>query len=185
MKSNVIIVLLCVSLVLLLSSCGAVNKPAPNVPAQSNQSEAGGDALDMISFSFHHSSSFANGCYRLEITREEGGTHIDAEELFSGGRIADAVIEEDVLAQLGRLAATYRVDLWNGFDKSRKNVADGSAFSLRITLSDGNTISAHGDNAFPDRYADVSSAIRMLYDDLMEQYGLHEDEREAEGSESS
>lgn len=158
-------ILLCGSLALLLAGCGAASPTQP---------ETEGDPLDITAFSFYHTASFAGGCYCLELTREESGTHLYAEELFSGGRIVDAMLEDDTLEQLGELAGTYRVDRWDGFDKSNKRVMDGSSFTLSITLADGSTISAHGNNAFPENYSDVSSAVQTLYSKLMETHGLSE-----------
>lgn len=181
MKANTILLLLCAGLVL-LCGCSAAKKPAPESPSRPTGSEAGEEPLDITAFSFHHTASFADGCFVLKLTREESGTHLYAEELFSGGRIVDTTIEGDALEQLGELAGTYRVDRWNGFDKSNSRVMDGSSFSLDVTLADGGTISAHGNNSFPENYSDVSSAIKTLYYELMEQYAPSEDGPEAEGS---
>ena len=159
MRPITILLLVCTGLA--LCGCGAAS------PAQL---ETGGDPLEITAFSFYHTASSTDGCYSLTLTREESGTHLYAEELFSGGRIADAMLADDALEQLGELAGTYRVDHWDGFDKNNKRVMDGSTFTLSITCSDGTTISAHGNNAFPENYADVSAEIRTLYDELMAQY---------------
>ena len=165
------VTLLCVCLFLLLCGCGVAKKPlAPPVPGQP---ETGGEALDIASFSFWQTASFAGDCFRLELIREEKGTRVCAEELFSGGRVVDTVIRDGVLEQLGSLVGNCRVDRWDGFDRSSSRVSDGSSFTLAITLADGGTISAHGNNAFPDNYAEVYAAVRALYNDLMEQYGPH------------
>lgn len=168
MKSNLILCLLGASLALL---CGCGLTQNPKTPSQSPQQETGGEPLNITSFSFSHSGSMANDCYTLELTREENGTHLYAEELFSNGRIANVVLEEDLLNGLGELTGMYYVNRWNGFDKSKSGVMDGSSFSLDITLADGSTISAHGNNSFPKNYSDVYSEILALYTNLMEQYG--------------
>ena len=159
MRPITILLLVCTGLA--LCGCGAASPAQP---------ETGGDPLEITAFSFYHTASSTDGCYSLTLTREETGTHLYAEELFSGGRIADAMIADDVLERLGELAGTYRVDRWDGFDKNNKRVMDGSTFTLSVTCSDGTTISAHGNNAFPENYADVSAEIRTLYDELMAQY---------------
>ena len=138
--------------------------------------------MDMTAFSFYRTTSYADGCFALNLTREESGIHLYAEELFSGGRIVDTMIEGDVLEQLGELMGTYHVDRWDGFDKNNKHVMDGSSFTLSVTLADGSTISAHGSNSFPENYSDVSSAILTLYYELMEQYAPSEDALQTEGS---
>ena len=127
--------------------------------------------MDITSFSFHCTTSYADGCYSLSLERTEEGVHLRGEDLFVGGRTADAMIEDDALDRLGELAGYYRIDRWNGFDKNKKHVSDGSSFTLSLTLADGGTVTAHGSNAFPDHYTEVSSQIRALYDELMERYG--------------
>lgn len=155
----------------LLCACGAGKEHKQLEPAVEPL-----PPLEIKQFSFTHITSYMEDCFRLELTREEDGTHLYAEELFSGGRIADAKIGNDVLDQICALAGEYRVDLWNGFDENAKNVQDGSNFALDITLVDGGTISARGSNTFPARYSEVSSEIRGMYYDLMEQYGSCEEE---------
>ncbi len=126
--------------------------------------------MEVIFFSFRHVASNACDCYRFEVIRQENGIRLYAEELFSGGRIADTIIQEPVLEQLSALAAQYRLDRWNGFDKNKKNVRDGSSFTLNIELADGSTISAHGNNTFPENYSDVHSSVWSLYQDLIDRY---------------
>ena len=135
-----------------------------------NEPEIGGAPMDITSFSFHCTTSYADGCYRLTLERTEEGVLLHGEDLFLGGRMAEAMIEEDILNRLGELAGYYCIDRWDGFDKNKKNVSDGSAFTLNMTLADGVAVSAHGSNVFPDYYAEVSSQIREIYDELMEQY---------------
>ena len=149
----------------LLCACGAGkghHQPEPAVEPL--------PPLEIKQFSFTHTASYMEDCFRLELTREEDGTHLYAEELFSGGRIADEKIGHDELDLICELAGEYRVDLWDGFDENAKNVQDGSNFSLEITLADGSTISARGSNRFPAYYSEVSSSIRTLYGELMQLY---------------
>ena len=130
-----------------------------------------GAPLDITLFSFTHTASNMEDCYRMEVSLQDGGTRLCAEELFLGGRVVDTMVEEPLLKRLGELAGTYRIDRWDGFDKSRSRVLDGSTFTLRMVLADGSEISAHGSNAFPDNYSDAASAFRSLYTELMDRYG--------------
>lgn len=166
MKSYVIFFLLLFALTLILCGC-SLSAPPPQ-----NPSETGDVSLDIISFSFRYTTSVATDCFHFELTRTESGTNFRAKELFSGGRFADAEVDGDILTQLGKLAGTHRVDRWDGFDKSSSLVMDGSSFRLDITLADGSTISARGDNNFPDGYSEFSAAVLNLYDRLMEEHGI-------------
>jgi len=158
----------------LLCACGAGKGHKQPEPAAEPL-----PSLEIKQFSFMHTASYMKGCFRLELTREEDGTHLYAEELFSGGRIADAKIGNDVLDRICELAGEYRVDLWDGFDENAKNVQDGSNFALDITLADGSTISARGSNRFPAYYSEVSSEIRTLYGELMQLYADSEGKEDA------
>ncbi len=178
MKVNIILLLLVAGLALLLFACSPAKKPEPS--SSQEPPETAGEPLDITVFSFSHSASYTEGCYFLEIKREESGNHIYAEELFSRNRIADTVIEEDVLAQLGEVAGKYHVDRWNGFHETDPLVQDGSGFSLEITLADGSTISARGNNSFPKHYSKIEDIVWPLYQDWIEHYGVDEWEREAQ-----
>ena len=167
MKQNILLALFAAGMAL-LCACGGEPEPA--------QPESEGEPMEIAAFSFYHTASWTGDCYCLELKREADGVHLYAEVLFSGGRIADAAIPDDVLKQVEELAGTYRVERWDGFDKSSKHVMDGSSFELYITLADGSTLSARGNNKFPEGYSEVSSAIRTLYNELMEQHGREVDE---------
>ena len=107
------------------------------------------------------------------MSREGDEVRLYAEELFYGGRVADTAIDAAVLEQLGQLLGTYGVAGWDGFDKSKRNVRDGSDFALEILLEDGSTVSACGGNAFPENYAEVLPEIRGLYRELMDKHGVY------------
>ena len=175
MKSNLLRIILLLGLALL---CGCTANQPTNSPQQT-EIEPGGEPMDITAFSFQHGASLADECYLFKLTKDGDSVRLYAEELFSGGRIVDTMIEDDVLDQLGELMGTYHVDRWDGFDENNKHVMDGSSFTLSVTLADGSTISAHGSNSFPENYSDVSSAILTLYYELMEQYAPFE---ETEGS---
>lgn len=128
--------------------------------------------MDINTFSFYHTASETGECFRFELSRAEEGVCLYAEELFLNGRIAEATVEDDSLTRLGEIAGELGVAKWDGFDKTSKRGSDGSTFTLSITLADGSSISAHGSNRFPDNYNELYSAVREMYNELMEQYGV-------------
>ena len=166
MKSNLLRIILLLGLALL---CGCTANQPTNSP-QKTETEPGGEPMDITAFSFQHGASLADECYLFKLTKDGDSVRLYAEELFSGGRIADEKIGHDELDLICKLAGECRVDLWDGFDENAKNVQDGSNFSLEITLADGSTISARGSNRFPAYYSEVSSSIRTLYGELMQLY---------------
>ena len=175
MKSHTVQRIFCALLCLLLCGCGAAKPPAP---AGSTQGETEGEPLDLTAFSFYHTASLADACFRLEVKREGDEIRLYAEELFYNGRIVDTADGEEVLERLEELCGTYGMDRWDGFDKSKKRVSDGSTFTLSMTLADGTTVSAHGNNAYPDRYAEAAEEIKTLYAEVMERYANTETEGE-------
>ena len=98
-----------------------------------------------------------------------GGTHVTAEAGY-GSYTMDEVLEEDYMTRLGQLAAQYRMDKWDGFDKADKRVLDGEQFELHITLADGKTIRASGSNAYPKNFHEPMSEVRALIDQLIRTY---------------
>lgn len=170
MKYHLLLPLVAAGLVL-LCACGAQKEPP--------QTEAETEVSEIVSFSFCHTTSWAEDCYRLDLTRDGDGVHLHAEELFSGGRVVDTMTDDAAMARLEELADTYSLDQWNGFDKSGKHVTDGSTFTLNITRADGSTVSAHGNNRFPERYSEFAPAIRALYDELMQRYADREGKDDA------
>ena len=169
------ILALVLALCLLLCGCGAVKAPSP---AGSAQGEVEGEPLDLSAFSFYHTASLADACFRLEVKREGEEIRLYAEELFINGRIVDTSVGEETLEQLETLSGKYGLDRWDGFDKSKKRAADGSTFTLSMTLSDGTTVSAHGNNAYPENYAEAAREIKTLYAEVMERYANTETEGE-------
>ena len=170
MKSKLLHIILLLGLALL---CGCTANQPTNSPQQT-EIEPGGEPMDITAFSFQHGAMLADECYLFKVTKDGDSVHLYAEEQFFNGRIADAMIDESVLERLGKVAGTYRIDLWDGFDKSNSKARDGSSFTLHVTLADGSTISAHGSNSFPDHYSEVADAVWTLYCDLIEQYGTEE-----------
>ena len=166
LKANIILTAVCAALLLLLCGCGAAQEPSSGV-------ETDGEPMDITVFSFSHTASNAEECYRFQVSREGDEVRLYAEELFYGGRVADTAIDAAVLEQLCELAGTYGVADWDGFDKTKRNVRDGSGFALELLLEDGRTVSASGSNAFPENYAEVRGEIRALYTELMEKHGVY------------
>ena len=147
--------------------------------AANNVTDAGGAPMDIKSFSFHHTASNAEECFRFELSMEEDGVRLYAEELFISGRVAEATLEAAQLDRLCELAGELGVAKWDGFDKASKRGSDGSTFTLNITLTDGSTVYAHGSNRFPDNYSELYSAVQEMYKKLMEQYGIYNEGADA------
>ena len=154
-------------LVTALCGCGAAGGQDTTQPSGEAQE---GEAMEITSFSFTHTGMSTDECFRYSAEQTEEGVRLYTEELFVNGLIVDTLIDEPILEQLGEIAGKYHLDQWDGFDKSNKRVTDGSRFSLSVELADGSTISARGNNKFPDGYADAKGEICALFEDLIDRY---------------
>ena len=116
--------------------------------------------------SFHYGSINgmeinANETYDLE----RKGNEIFVTVKPSGVSSEEAVkviVDENFLDSLEKILIKYRVDRWDGFHKSNKNVMDGSSFSLSVIMEDG-SISASGYMKYPKNYGEFISEIDNMF----------------------
>ncbi len=92
------------------------------------------------------------------VAPEDGGCVLTVDEERSG-----SISAEEVDA-LYAVIEKYDVVSWDGFSESEPGVLDGEGFWLEFALTDGTTVRASGDNAFPPHYFD---AINELFDILV------------------
>jgi len=165
--------------ILMIAICGCGKKEEPEEmqmmeePREMQMMEEPRE-MEITSFSFTHTGSSTEQCFLYSAEQTEDGIRLYTEELFSGGLIVDMIVDEPILEHLGEIAGKYRLDRWDGFDKSDKHVMDGTRFSLSVTLADGKTISAHGSNSFPDGYGDAKQEICELFEEIIDKYANQE-----------
>lgn len=159
------------ALALLIALCGCTAAGGTNAPSETGQGE---EPMKIAVFEFTHTGMSTAECYLYSAEKMEEGMHLYTEELFAGGYILDTVTDGAAMEQLEKLVHKHRLDRWNGFDKSKKNVSDGSRFSLSIVFENGESISASGSNAFPEGYAEAEADIRALFEALIDQYEISE-----------
>ncbi len=126
--------------------------------------------IPLTSFTFMARGMSTADIYSYSAEKTEEGTHLHL-ELNCGYNVIDVTVQEDVLGELGAIAAEYRLDTWDGFDKSKKRVSDGEGFTLSMTTADGLNIYANGSSAFPDNYSDARRAIDELFQGLIDMLG--------------
>ena len=158
-----ILCITCIATLALPGGCGESPEPAPEpVPAQPEA-----EPVELKEFSFWHSGMMAEDCFVFTVRQVEEDVILSLEENFSGGVVLDGPVDPAVLEQLEMIAGKYDLVSWDGFHESNSDVLDGSAFSLSMTLADGRTVEAQGNNAFPTGYGSVSETIHALYRDLL------------------
>ena len=75
-------------------------------------------------------------------------------------------IDARYVDELFQVIEKYDLYEWDGFDKTREGVLDGEGFRLEVTFTDGTSITANGDNAFPADYFDAIGEIQDILDNL-------------------
>ena len=148
---HIAMLLACICLIVMMLTGCAKSAPAPLE-----------EPVSLVSFTFMARGMTTADIYSYSAEKTGEGTHLHL-ELNCGYDVIDVAVQEDVLGELGAIAAKYRLDTWDGFDKSKKNVSDGEGFTLSMTTADGRDIYAHGSNAFPDNYSDARGAIDELF----------------------
>jgi len=156
--------------ILMIALCGCSKKEEPE------EIVIMVEPMEITLFSFTHSGMSTEQCFLYSAEKTDEGIRLYTEELFSGGLIIDTIVDEPILEQLSGIADKYHLNRWDGFDKNNKHVMDGTCFSLSVTFADGKTISAHGNNSFPDGYDDAKQEICALFEDLIDKYSNKETE---------
>ena len=123
------------------------------------------EPISLASFTFMARGMTTADIYSYSAEKTEAGTHLHL-ELNCGYNVIDVTVQEDVLGELGAIAAEHRLDMWDGFDKVSKRASDGEGFTLSMTTGDGRNIYANGSNKFPAGYSEA----RMAIDELFQKY---------------
>ena len=71
---------------------------------------------------------------------------------------------EELYEQLLDLVNECDVKSWDGFSGYDPDVLDGSSATINAVI-DGEEISAHGNNSFPEGYSDFVRALRKILDE--------------------
>lgn len=96
-------------------------------------------------------------------SRNEEGSFFKVDEYKENNELSK--ISEDTYNRINEWVDTYNIRSWDGFDKSRKDVLDGGGFRIEITLATGETITAHGNNAYPNGYGDANRALNDIIEE--------------------
>ena len=110
-----------------------------------------------INYDTYHITNWPDG-YHVSVNDEE-----------------DQYIDGDSVDALMRVIEEYDLLQWDGFDESREHVLDGEGFWLEINLTDGSSILARGENAFPKDYFQAIGEIQEILDNaIITSAGLHQ-----------
>lgn len=79
-------------------------------------------------------------------------------------------VNEEILDKAKDILEKYDMGKWNGYSGHNPMVLDGSSFSLLVRFTDGSSLSAHGNNNFPDHYSRAKSEFDGLTSDVVESW---------------
>lgn len=116
--------------------------------------------------SFH----FGSGSWtymNYDLKKEDGKIIFKAEGVGEKPNQVEKEVDEEILNKLEDIINTNKVNKWDGFNKTDKNVMDGESFNLTITYEDGKVVNASGYMIFPKRYNTVSREIDKLFSPLL------------------
>lgn len=122
-------------------------------------------------FYYAYQGSIGGGDYHCEAERQADGTALiryESMEYRDYGELTLTLPQEF----FGKLEALYhdcRLYRWEGFSMTDTYVLDGDGFSLSLMFVDGKRMSADGTNAYPEGYREFTSAMRSLFDPVIEE----------------
>ena len=103
--------------------------------------------------SFHYSyGSYNGGYYDYDITTQEDKVRFVAKGTNGVDLDEDKEIDKSVLTELSEVVIKNKINDWDGFNESDKDVQDGYSFTLVIEYESGKTVNASGYHKYPDNY---------------------------------
>ena len=123
---------------------------------------------DIQEISFQESGSMIPLVSYTTMTRENEGIRVQLELQYQYEY--EKMMDASLMDQVQKILETYDVGKWNGFRGNDSMVLDGSSFSFHVTFTDGTSISASGNNAFPKNQRKVFSELNSLIDPVVEQW---------------
>lgn len=123
------------------------------------------NSYDAEKFTFSHRGSNTYSFYTYEATRTgEDACRIYVEKHFHKDKAVEYDEHRvDFMYELGAQLAAYDAQSWNGFNGS-SNALDGEGFTLEVTLANGETITASGENAAPSSYHYFEKDLEAYFD---------------------
>ena len=117
------------------------------------------------SFSFSYSVGYAMNSYvryNMELIDNKYKVIIKPNGIPDDDAL-EVEVDKRVMLDVEEVLKKYKVNLWDGFQKSDKNVLDGDSFSLSVSMIDGGSISAHGYMKWPNNYGNVKGEIDSIF----------------------
>ncbi len=137
--------------ILLIGLCGCVDRTVTSVE----------------SMRLSTSSYFAGGTV-YEIAEKDGDIELCRYSVIYSGVDEELELEQSAICETQEfieLMNTCGVTRWDGFDKNNHRVMDGTSFTFKATVNDGQTISADGYAKFPKGYSEFVAGLESILEE--------------------
>lgn len=122
---------------------------------------------DIISFKYHYGSY--NGYYYeydINIIDEK---IVFTKKGYNNEKLnMEKEIDKSYLEELAKIINDNEIYKWNGFDKSDKNILDGSSFNLEVNYSNDKSLKAYGYMKYPKNYKEGHKALSDFLEQIIE-----------------
>ena len=120
-------------------------------------------------FEFYRNGEMFYDSYEIVTLMDGYSVSVNGEEFRS--------VDDEIVDALYEVVEKYDLYRWDGFNKSRSGVLDGEGFRLEISFTDGTSIQANGDNAFPEDYFSAMGEMQEILDGIRETSGTRSESR--------
>ena len=112
-------------------------------------------------FSYSYGGSIGGNSWTVAVERQDDAANTVTYNAMEYGDLGDLQMAagSELTEELERIYSEHKLYRWEGFSKSDTGVLDGSGFSLFITFNDGKSMSASGENAWPDGYNEFTNDL--------------------------
>ena len=117
-----------------------------------------------ISYSEHY--SYVALVTNATLCRTKEGTLVKLELEYQ--EEYEMLLDSGVMDQAQEILEKYDVGSWNEFHGDDKMVLDGSWFSFHVEFTDGTSLSASGNNVFPENQKNVFSELNDLINPVVD-----------------
>jgi hypothetical protein len=122
-------------------------------------------------FYFTYSNGYAMNAYTKYQIDKKDGKYIAT--IKQHGEPEDDAKEIEIssnkMQELESILNKYKVNEWNGFNKTDKNVLDGDSFSFSLRTEEGNSISASGYMKWPENYKSVVGELETFFGEIIKE----------------
>ena len=110
-------------------------------------------------------SSYHSGGTVYQIAEKDGSIELCRYRVIYSGVDEDLKLEQSAICgtqEFIELMNTCGVTRWDGFRKDNQDVMDGTSFTFKATVNDGETISADGYADFPKGYSEFVAGLESI-----------------------